>query len=60
MKHIWISNAAFDEDGEWQFHMSFGPADCDDSTSVASAAQFEMDDLRISGIKAKFGPAPKN
>jgi hypothetical protein len=55
MKHIWIC-----EDGEWLFHMSFGPADCDDSTTVTSAAQCEIDDLRSSGIKARFGPAPTN
>ena len=53
MKHIWIN-----EDGEWVFHMSFDPADCDDDSTVASAAQFEIDDLRASGVKAKFGPAP--
>tara|TARA_R100000306_G_C4283494_1_gene96325 strand:+ start:382 stop:549 length:168 start_codon:yes stop_codon:yes gene_type:complete len=53
MKHIWIL-----EDGEWAFHTSFDAADCDDSTTVASVARCEIDDLRSSGIQAKFGPAP--
>jgi len=52
MQHIWIY-----EGGEWLFHMSFDTADCDDSTSITSAAQFEIDNLRDSGIKARFGPA---
>ena len=52
-KHVWIF-----EDGEWIFHMSFDAADCDDSTTVASAARFEIDDLRDNGTRAKFGPPP--
>jgi len=55
VKHVWIY-----EDGEWLFHMSFDAADCDDSTTVASAASDEIADLRDSGIKAKFGAAPTN
>ena len=53
MKHVWMNEG----DG-WVHHMSFAAEDCDDSSTVSSAAQFEIDDLRDNGIKAKFGPAP--
>ena len=55
MRHIWIY-----EDGEWAFHMSFTATDSDDTSTVCSAASAELLDLKDSGIKAKFGPTPKN
>ena len=54
MIYIWVK---FDGKGEWEPHICFDKNDANEGTTIMTEAEFEIDDLKASGHKAKKGPA---
>ena len=54
MIYIWVK---FDGEGDWEPYIVFDKNDVNEGTTIMTEAQFEIEDLKASGHKAKKGPA---